>query len=783
MRFHKYARNAILYTALFSILTSTMPVPIVYAAPAVETGQEQTDDTETTAYKQILEVQTENTRLVNAITDLKQLITEKQNSLPEPDSETDKYHTILYIDYPAYKDTLQEAETVAADATLFTTGDEETDGSTKALEELLLKYPKSDTTTDLTEDDKKRLDSFAKDIQTHIATISKTNENDCLTNLSYNNFSLTYQLELLQRENEVLKTETDAKRIFITEENEKTYTPASYKPFKDTVEEGDREYEEVSAMIDNLNNIILEKNYIEAARNYAITSADDISDIEKHLADIQNQLEHIKTIIEKVKNLNSSSLVKQQTKYALEDAINKAASYPPDIYTTYTADTYSVFQKCLEDAKRVYNDGDATRDQIRAAKEALLAAIDALVEVDRAYMVIGNTYYYNVNAFGAFGTDSEDDTAALQKALDQARTDVNIVITVPAGTYYISDVLYIQSNTTLNLDTNATIYRSDKALSKNMLKNAVRIVENKKVKYKSTGYTGYTLSQNITVNGGTWNGGNINKSTKSTNLIYLGHADNVQVTNTTIKNCHGSHALEFAGVQNGLIRNCNFSGFRYGDDNYTSEAIQLDICYQSGNTEWTPGFSLDKTTCKNITIEYCNIVDYPRGIGSHHVLSGVPYENIKIRNNTITRNSSTSQSKCVSGVFIMGAKNLTIKKNTVNGYSYGIWIKQSSKLTVKKNVLKNNPTYNLVYDGNDVANKYVKFTITKYKVKTKPLKFTAPTIKKGNMKTRGQTYKIKKVKKTHSVTLKKKLKKNQKITFYGMDKDNNKFYRTYYVGK
>ena len=51
------------------------------------------------------------------------------------------------------------------------------------------------------------------------------------------------------------------------------------------------------------------------------------------------------------------------------------------------------------------------------------------------------------------------------------------------------------------------------------------------------------------------------------------------------------------------------------------------------------------------------------------------------------------------------------------------------------------------------------------------------------MKTRGQTYKIKKVKKSHSVTLKKNLKKKQKISFFGMDKDYNKIYPTYYVGK
>ena len=776
MRFTKYARNAILYTVLFSLLATTTPTPIVYAAPAVR-SQEATGETEETAITQIEKVQNDNQNLLDSIEKLDKIIKNKEQKIPQ-DTTLDETYTILYSDYASYKDTVNEAKKVSAAATAFTagtTGEDAKTGSTETLKQLCDKY-KSSSDKPLSDDDKTALDTLSKEIAAQQAAIDAVNQNSILENLDYSTFSLSENLTTLDTSNQQLKAQADIKRPSITEANEKLYTPATYKPYKDTVNEADVLYEATSNLIQKIDQEVKNRDLENLVKDPENLKDDDLTYIKETLQQVIDQLEKVKTLTDKVTALNPASFVKQQTKYALKDAIDKAAKYPPDIYTTYTPATYSVFQKCLADAQRVYDDGDATREQIRAAKEALLAAIDALVENDRAYMVMGNTYYYNVNSFGAFGNDNADDTTALQKALDQARSGVNVVITVPAGTYYISDVLYIQSNTTLSLDANATIYRSDSSLSNNMLKNS-------DAKHKSTGYKGYKLSQNITVTGGTWNGGNIYSSTKSTNLIYIGHADNVSITNTTIKNCHGSHALEFAGVQNGLIRNCNFSGFRFGNNSYTSEAIQLDICYKSGNTEWTPGFTMDKTTCKNITIEYCNIVDYPRGIGSHHVLSSVPYENIKIRNNTITRSASTSQSKCVTGIFIMGAKNIKINKNTVDGYSYGIWVRQSSQIAVKKNVLKNNPTYNISYDSNDVANKYVKFTITKYKVKTKPLSFTAPTIKKGTMKTRGQTYKIKKVKKSHSVTLKKKLKKNQKITFFGMDKDYNKIYCTYHVGK
>lgn len=777
MRFTTYARNAILYTVLFSLLATTTPAPVVYAAPVTK-SQEQTEENEKSAVSQIRKVQKSNKTLLDSITALDKLIQEKAKEIPE-DTALDETYTMLYSDYTTYKDTVAAAKKANEEATAFTngvTGDPSTIGSTKALTNLLSKYI-GDTTAELEEDDRTTLETLSQGIATQQANIDAINQDESFENLKkYHSFSLADNITTLNDANEQLKAHADVKRPSITEENEKLYTPATYKPYKDTINEADILYEATSKLISRYDEAVKDKKLQESADTYTITDEENLTYIKETLAQIAIQLEKVITLTDKVSALDPSTFRKQEAKIALKKAIDDAAKYPPDIYTTYTPETYSVFQKCLADAQHVYDDGDATRDQIRTAKEALLAAIKGLVEVDRAYSVIGNTYYYNVNDFGAFGTDNEDDTHALQKALDQARDGVNIVITVPAGTYYISDVLYIQSNTSLNLDANATIYRSDSSLSNNMLKNS-------DAKHKSTGYKGYKLSQNITVTGGTWNGGNIYSSTKSTNLIYIGHADNVKITNTTIKNCHGSHALEFAGVQNGLISNCDFSGFRFGKNSYTSEAIQLDICYKSGSTKWTPGFTLDKTTCRNITIEYCTIEDYPRGIGSHHALSGVPYENIKIRNNTITRNSSTAQSKCVTGIFIMGAKNIKINKNTVDGYSYGIWVRQSSKIAVKKNTLRNNPIYSIQYDGNDAANKYVKFTVTKYKVKTKPLTFSAPTIKKGTMKTRGQTYKIKKVKKSHSVTLKKNLKKKQKISFFGMDKDYNKIYRTYYVGK
>lgn len=549
---------------------------------------------------------------------------------------------------------------------------------------------------------------------------------------------------------------------YITQENEIIYTPQSYGTLKSALENARIELETA-------------KTDLETARNFLApeTNSSNTIDSDK-IKELQETLEtdfEIVTAAQKSLQNAINELLKRADKTNLNKAIKDADSINADSYTT---ETYTAFQTCLANAKAVVADENASQTDVDTAKTALDKAIEALVEVGKEYAIIGNTYYYNVTAFGACGTDTLDDTSALQEALDEAGDDIHIVIVIPAGTYYIKKTLYIQSNTTLQLEPGAVIYRSNAGLQYNMLKTSDS-------SHTCTGYGKYTLAHNITIKGGTWNGGNIAKSKKVCNLFYLGHSDTITIENTTIRNCYGSHAVEFAGVKNATVRNCTFTGFRYGPDKYTSEAIQFDICYKRGSTEWTPGFDMDKTTCKNILVENNTIIDYPRGVGSHHVLKGVPYENVTIRNNTMNRSSSSNQNKCHVGVLLMGTKNVSVTNNTISSYYYGIMIKQSSGLSVKNNTLKYNLSGNLVYEGNKVADKKVRFTITQFKKGTKELIYTCPTVKTGYLKTRGKTYRFKKASKTHKVTLKQKLKKNQKLTFYGKDKYGNTFYKLYTV--
>ncbi|MDD6072386.1 MAG: glycosyl hydrolase family 28-related protein [Clostridiales bacterium] len=394
----------------------------------------------------------------------------------------------------------------------------------------------------------------------------------------------------------------------------------------------------------------------------------------------------------------------------------------------------------------------------------------------------GETYYYNVTDFGANGADKENDRSAIQKALDQAGADYNIEVIVPAGTYYISDTLYIQSNTTLRLDDDATIKRSFEGLEYNMLRNT-------DAKHKSNKGKKYNLSQNIRVTGGTWDGGDIKEAVCTSNLLYFGHAKNIIIDSTTIKNCYGAHAIELAGVCDSAINRCKISGFRYEKDKFTSEAIQLDICYKSKQDgEWAPGFATDKTPCKNISITKNMVTDYPRGFGIHHTLRGKNCKNITISYNTFNRSSSSKQGKAVAGIFLWGADNVSIKKNKFNYYSYGAIIKKSTRLSICNNVFKYNNYGALTLESCDSNNGKRNFSIINKKKlpekteesekELKKLQFICSYIKSGTIKVGGKTYKFHSSKAKKTKILEENLQNKQTVKFYGKDSWGNKYYQT-----
>ncbi|MGN1329071.1 MAG: hypothetical protein ACI4V4_05165 [Eubacterium sp.] len=310
----------------------------------------------------------------------------------------------------------------------------------------------------------------------------------------------------------------------------------------------------------------------------------------------------------------------------------------------------------------------------------------------------------------------DDDTSVLRKIMTD-NSEVPLSLTLSEGEYNLTATLPLYDNTTINA-TGAVINQT--ANGKGILINANCLNGLGKPSGK------YGSLKNVAVNGGTW----VGKSTPDTSKTfkdsgyYVGystflfmHAENIRIENCSFKNNYNGHFIEFAGVNNAVVKNCNMAlkGSVYVGEP-SNEAIQIDNTYQQSNSP--VGSPWDDTPCRNISISGCKI-KYARGIGTNRIGNSF-YENIKIQSCNITSSNEGINIYDTLGVTI---KNCTVKSTGKkdNYTSSGIYIGLDSKVkkikqcnvTISKNtvigchagikicVLKNNTKFGTVQVNNN----------------------------------------------------------------------------------
>lgn len=296
-------------------------------------------------------------------------------------------------------------------------------------------------------------------------------------------------------------------------------------------------------------------------------------------------------------------------------------------------------------------------------------------EINTTFEVTVYQTHFNVAELGANGTDTKSDADVINRILKYASSDLlkdqTITVVVPDGTYYINKILTIYSNTNLCLDKNAVIKRSEDAGGYAMLRSKI-----------TDSIGGYDQCKNITIIGGTWDG-NAN-GTKDANCIYIGHAQNVIISDTAIINNSGAHLLELAGVKNAIVENVELHGYTickekgYEAEQAVKEAIQLDYCSSASTPAMVPH---DLTPCENITIRNCKIWDYMSGIGCHGGLPNIVLKNIRIENNKFTDITNA----CVS---MYNFKDVNVSNNEANGFTTFLYASSSDGM-ITDNVMKN----------------------------------------------------------------------------------------------
>ncbi|MBR4461249.1 MAG: right-handed parallel beta-helix repeat-containing protein [Erysipelotrichaceae bacterium] len=339
-------------------------------------------------------------------------------------------------------------------------------------------------------------------------------------------------------------------------------------------------------------------------------------------------------------------------------------------------------------------------------KITLLAALLFLFSFAQNVIAEGETETRTVSVtdYGANGSDTADDTPAFNRALSEAlNTEGTLVVTIPAGTYYLGNNVPIFSDTTVEADENATIIATYTSATP-MLYGAHVSSGSNICSGTSCSHGGYSQAHDVTIIGGTWDRGTANCSSSGT-VFSFRHAQNITIKNLTVEHCT-DHFINISGVNNALIDHVTFldavqctgtAGDYWGDyspgdiKRYSSlEAVHMDFCNAAGeNSDRARPF--DNTATKNVTVSNCTFNNVFVGVGNHHPAVSDRTTNIVITDNTFT--------DIWSYVFYSnGFDGLVISNNTItNAASFGSFT--DTDMTAEHNSCSITDPHDYKYNG------------------------------------------------------------------------------------
>ena len=414
--------------------------------------------------------------------------------------------------------------------------------------------------------------------------------------------------------------------------------------------------------------------------SYPVTTYVDVSYQQPYTFDGENR---IKTV--------STSCLITVTKIPVEEVVieNDIDNITMEITDKYTLDAHVMptnatnqtvsYKSSDKDVAKVSSSGVITATGIGEA--TITAYADENSSVKDTFKVKVYQTMFNIAELGVDGTDKSNDASKINKILKYATLiDETITVIVPDGTYYIGSTLKVYAKTNIVLSENAVMKRMQSAGDVHMLKNRTDPDAT-----ATTGEGGYSQCRDIVITGGTWDGNATGKRSSNGNILYFGHAQNITITDTVIKNGSGVHLIEFAGVKNALVENVELYGYTMcpvaDATEADKEAIQIDYCSSVSAPAMKP---YDGTPCDTITIRNCYIHDYMAGVGTH-TQGNQASTNIRIENNTFTNITNA----CVN---LRNFKNTTIANNTAKNATTFVYASDSQG-TIKNNKVNLGTSY------------------------------------------------------------------------------------------
>ena len=251
----------------------------------------------------------------------------------------------------------------------------------------------------------------------------------------------------------------------------------------------------------------------------------------------------------------------------------------------------------------------------------------------------------------------------LRSYLERLEKDGKGTLTLMAGTYQISNTLYVPSNVTIQL--------SDGVIIKKIGKTGTGKLQSSKCIFT------LAAPSKSAINGvyGEYNGEtNINfygqgKAVIDLNFdkgclgITIGHNTNVQVSGITFQNMNTGHFIEMDASKNVTVENNSFMHHK-ASDNGNKEAINIDTPDKKTGGFHAIWSNYDCTPDKDIVIQNNSFEDLERAIGTHKYSEGKYHDNVQILNNQITNTSSDA-------IRILNWTNPVIKGNVIKDVADG----------------------------------------------------------------------------------------------------------------
>ena len=275
--------------------------------------------------------------------------------------------------------------------------------------------------------------------------------------------------------------------------------------------------------------------------------------------------------------------------------------------------------------------------------------------------VLNFTNVANVKNFGAVGDGVTDDSASIQKALDNVKNGGTVYF--PKGIYCLHSCVKYYSNQDLVFENGATLLRGVADLNL-LLTN-----------YCDSTTGGYDMTQNVNIIGGTFDA-NVNFSNSDCTSVGFIHSKNTKVINCTFKHqATAWHSLEINASKNTVVDGCMFTDVTTTGTG--GEMIQLDGAISQTVYPWESKKDGTPSTYTTIRNCYFDESEISPAIGNHSnsshtytiihdnifnglkssrgALAFVQYmENIDIYNNTFI--------ECTTGI-ITSAKQVTLRNN------------------------------------------------------------------------------------------------------------------------